>query len=66
MNVDVIEDEDWIRVIGQIMKLHKANIKTFPIPGSQQIYILLLQCSLSCRRHKYHYRRHMGFAFPIY
>jgi UDP-N-acetylglucosamine 1-carboxyvinyltransferase len=32
MNVEVIEDEDWIRVIGND-KITKANIKTLPYPG---------------------------------
>ncbi len=32
MNVNVIEDEDWIRVIGGDT-LQKANIKTLPYPG---------------------------------
>jgi len=32
MNIKVIEDEDWIRVIGG-GKLQKANIKTLPYPG---------------------------------
>lgn len=32
MNVNVIEGEDWIRVIGG-GKLNKANIKTLPYPG---------------------------------
>ncbi|MEN6316376.1 MAG: UDP-N-acetylglucosamine 1-carboxyvinyltransferase [Clostridiaceae bacterium] len=32
MNIKVIEDEEWIRVIGG-GKLQKANIKTLPYPG---------------------------------
>lgn len=32
MNVEVIEGEDWIRVIGRD-KILKANIKTLPYPG---------------------------------
>lgn len=32
MNVNVIEGEDWIRVVGG-GKLNKANIKTLPYPG---------------------------------
>lgn len=32
MNINVIEGEDWIRVVGN-EKLMKANIKTLPYPG---------------------------------
>jgi len=32
MNVEVVEGEDWIRVIGK-RPLQKANIKTLPYPG---------------------------------
>lgn len=32
MNIKIIEDEEWIRVIGG-GKLQKANIKTLPYPG---------------------------------
>lgn len=33
MNIKVVEDEDWIRVIAADRQLHKANIKTLPYPG---------------------------------
>jgi UDP-N-acetylglucosamine 1-carboxyvinyltransferase len=64
MNINVIEGEDWIRVIGGA-KLNKANIKTLPYPGFDRSASACDRTTMSSKWEQHYIRGHLAPKVPI-